>query len=394
MNPVRLWKESQRYLVGGVNSPVRSFKAVRCEPIFIERGKGCKVYDINHKEYIDYVLSWGALILGHCHPGVQGAMERQLTKGTAFGIPTELELTLARKITRIIPSIEKLRFTSTGTEAAMGAARLTRGFSGRKMLIKFKGCYHGASDVLFTDPKPSSDIMSLPFNELDRVKKCFRRFPKNIAGVIVEPVVGNSGVILPEHGFLQGLRRLTEEFGALLIFDEVITGFRLTYGGAQNLYNVIPDITILGKIIGGGTPCAAFGGCSKIMNCLAPKGRVYQAGTFSGNPLSMAAGCATLEVLSKKGLYDGLKDKTQRLCEGIMLIARSLGLGIRCAYIGSMFTIFFKNPSIYAAFFKGMLKEGILLPPSQFEAAFLSTAHTEKDIDKTLIAARKVLKSL
>lgn len=388
-----LWRESQRYLVGGVNSPVRSFKAVGQTPVFIERGKGSKIYDVNHNEYIDYILSWGALILGHCHPDVHRAIYEQLKKGASFGLPTKQELVLAKKISRVIPSIEKLRFTSTGTEAAMAAVRLAKGCTGRKIIIKFKGCYHGASDLLLNEMDPCG-LGVLPYNDIDTVKNYFKKYSKKIAAVIVEPVVGNSGVILQEDGFLEGLRRLTKQAGALLIFDEVITGFRFCYGGAQNLYRVKPDITILGKIIGGGLPCAAFGGQSEIMNNLAPLGKVYQAGTFSGNPLSMSAGSAALEVLSKKGTYNKLQDMTEKLCNGLMSLAHLSGIDITCPHIGSMFTIFFKTPKIYAAFFRGMLKEGVLLPPSQFEAAFLSTVHTNNDIEQTLNIAKKAIRRL
>lgn len=394
-----LWSEYQRYFPGGVNSPVRAFKAVKTKPIFIACARGSKIYDITGKEYIDYVLSWGALILGHCNPEVLSTIIEQLKKGTSYGVTTPLELTLAKKIIGAIPSIEKLRFTSTGTEAAMSSIRLARGYTGRDDIVRFNGCYHGSSDSLLINssgiPKClARHTITLPFNDLDAIKRCFKTRAKYISCVIVEPVVGNSGVILPEEDFLPYLREITKAHQALLIFDEVITGFRILYGGVQSLYNIDPDITILGKIIGGGLPCAAFGGKLKIMDCLAPDGSVYQAGTFSGNPLSMSAGNTTLEILSRPEAYDGVNARTERLCEGLKTIATSAGIDIRCPYIGSMFTIFFKNPEIYADFFKGMIKEGLLFPPSQFEAAFLSIAHTDEDIEKILKAGRKVFKSI
>jgi len=420
----RLFEEAQRYLPGGVDSPVRAFKAVGGTPLFITRGQGSRLYDEDGNEFIDYVGSWGPLILGHAHPRVVKAIKKAVEQGSSFGAPTELETTLAKLICGAMPSIEMLRFVNSGTEAAMSAIRLARAFTGRNKVLKFAGCYHGHSDGLLakvvsgmvTLGIPSSpgvpaavtaDTLVAPYNNLEAVEQFFKQFASDIAAVIVEPIAGNMGLVLPQHGFLERLRSLTRQYGALLIFDEVITGFRVAYGGAQQLYKIIPDLTCLGKIIGGGLPIGAYGGRRDIMQMVAPSGPVYQAGTLAGNPLAMTAGIETITILKESSAYQELEKKSSLLEKGIIEAVNKAGLDIQLPRIGSMFTIFFtKDPvtdyeaaaradtTLYARFFHQMLSQGVYLPPSQFEAAFVSLAHTDKDIQATFGAAEKAFDSL
>jgi glutamate-1-semialdehyde 2,1-aminomutase len=420
----QLFEEAQRYLPGGVDSPVRAFKAVGGTPIFIKRGHGSRLYDEDGNEFIDYVGSWGPLILGHGNPRVIKAIKKAVENGSSFGAPTELETTLAKLISDAMPSIEMVRFVNSGTEAAMSAIRLARAFTGRSKVLKFAGCYHGHSDGLLAKAGsgmatlgiPSSpgvpaavtaDTLVASYNNLEAVGQLFKDFGSDIAAVIVEPVAGNMGVVLPQPGFLEGLRSLTSRHGALLIFDEVITGFRVAYGGAQQLYKIKPDLTCLGKIIGGGLPVGAYGGRRDIMQMVAPSGEVYQAGTLSGNPLAMTAGIETIIILKESGAYQELERKAALLAAGIIEAARKAGVAIQLHRTGSMFTIFFaKNPvtdyetagkadtKLYAKFFHQMLSLGIYFPPSQFEAAFISTAHTKKDVQTTISAAGEAFASL
>jgi len=418
MKNKELFAEARRYIAGGVNSPVRAFKAVGGEPIFAAKGAGSKIYDVNGKEYIDYVLSWGPLILGHSHPTVVSEVMRVIEKGITFGLPTELETRLAKEIIKAIPSIELIRFVNSGTEATMSAIRLSRGFTGKDKVVKFSGCYHGHSDGLLVHagsglatygvpdsagvPKDfARNTIVLPYNDLEAVETIAKAEGEEIACIIVEPVAGNMGLVLPKEGFLKGLRKICTEYDIILIFDEVITGFRLIYGGAQDLFGVKPDLTCLGKVIGGGFPVGAYGGRAEIMQMLSPEGPVYQAGTLSGNPVAMAAGLATLKVLAEdSGIYQDLETKARRLCEGLKDNSQRCGVKIFSTQIGSMFCIFFievdvidyktaktSDASKYSKFFNAMLKEGIYLPPSQFETLFLSVAHTNEDIEKTLNAS-------
>lgn len=420
----QLFEEAQRYLPGGVDSPVRAFKAVGGTPLFIKRGSGCRLYDEDGNEYIDYVGSWGPLILGHAHPQIVRAIKKAVDNGSSFGAPTELETRLAKLICDAIPSIEMVRFVSSGTEAAMSAIRLARAFTSRNKIVKFAGCYHGHADGLLAKAGsgmatlgiPSSpgvpaavtaDTLIAPYNDLKTVEQLFKKLAPEIAAVIVEPVAGNMGVVLPQSGFLQGLRSLTKKYGVLLIFDEVITGFRVAYGGAQELYKIKPDLTCLGKVIGGGLPVGAYGGRKDIMKMVAPSGDVYQAGTLSGNPLAMTAGIETLTILKKPGAYEALERNTSVLEKSILKAAEKTGTKIRLARLGSMFTIFFAegpvtdygsasraDTKLYASFFNQMLSRGVYFPPSQFEACFVSTAHTSKDIKFTIDAAAKGLASI
>ena len=419
-----LFKEAQRYLPGGVDSPVRAFKAVGGTPLFIKRGQGSKLYDEDGNEFIEYVGSWGPLILGHAHPRVVKALKKAVEHGSSFGAPIELETTLARLISEAMPSIEMVRFVNSGTEATMSAIRLARAFTGRNKVLKFAGCYHGHSDGLLAKAGsgmatlgiPSSpgvpaavtaDTLVNPYNNLEAVEQLFKDFASDIAAVIVEPIAGNMGVVLPQPGFLESLRSLTSQYGALLIFDEVITGFRVAYGGAQSLYNISPDLTCLGKIIGGGLPVGAYGGRRDIMQMVAPSGPVYQAGTLAGNPLAMTAGIETISILKESNAYQQLEKKTALLEKGIMKAANRAGVNIQLPRMGSMFTIFFAkdvvtdyeaaaraDTKLYAKFFHQMLSQGVYFPPSQFEAAFISVAHTDKDIESTVSAAEKAFASL
>ncbi|HEY8489034.1 MAG TPA: glutamate-1-semialdehyde 2,1-aminomutase [Thermaerobacter sp.] len=417
-----LWQRARELLPGGVSSPVRAFAAVGGTPRFIDRAKGPYVTDVDGVRYVDYVMAWGPLILGHAHPAVVEAVQRQVERGTAYGAPTEVELALAEAITAAIPSMERVRFVNSGTEATMSALRLARAYTGRDKVVKFAGCYHGHADSLLVEAGsgvltlglPGSpgvtrgaaqDTWVLPYNDTAAVEELFARHGERIAAVIVEPIAGNMGVVPPEPGFLPALRRLTREAGALLIFDEVITGFRVGPGGAQGLLGITPDLTCLGKVIGGGLPVGAYGGRADIMERVAPAGPVYQAGTLSGNPLAMAAGLATLEVLSQPGTYERLERQAARLAEGLEAEARAQDVPYCLQRVGSMWTGFFHpgplrnlaevrqaDASFYARYFHGMLREGVYLPPSAFEAAFVSLAHTDQDIDFTVEAHARALR--
>ena len=412
-----LFEEAQRYIPGGVNSPVRAFRAVGGTPRFIARAAGSKVYDVDGREYLDYVASWGPMILGHAHPHVVRALQQAAEHGTSYGAPTEGEVTLARMICEAFPSIELVRLASSGTEAAMSAIRVARGYTKRDLIVKFDGCYHGHSDGLLVQagsgattlgiPNSSGvpsgytqQTLSLPFNNLAAVREAFGRYRGRIAAVVVEPVPGNMGVVLPAAGFLQGLRELTALEGALLVFDEVITGFRVLYGGAQHLYGVTPDLTVLGKIIGGGLPVGAFGGRRDIMEEIAPLGPVYQAGTLSGNPLAVTAGIETLRLLREPGVYERLETKARQLCDGVQGAAKSAGVSVYATRVGSMVCTFFTDQPVtdYASasssdtarfrrYFHSLLNAGIYVAPSQFEAGFVSTAHTDDDIERTIAAS-------
>ncbi len=413
----QLYAIAQELMPGGVSSPVRAFRAVGGTPRFIARGRGAILEDVDGNRYIDYVGSWGALILGHAHPAVVRALREAIRRGTSYGAPTEAEIELARRIQEAFPSIEKLRFVNSGTEATMSALRVARAATGRSKIVKFEGGYHGHADFLLaragsglaTFGIPDSagipeawvqDTLVAPYNNLEAVAALFERFPDQIAAVIVEPVAGNMGVVPPKPGFLEGLRSLTRRYGALLIFDEVITGFRVSRGGAQALYPVEPDLTCLGKIIGGGLPIGAYGGRRELMDWVAPTGPVYQAGTLSGNPLSMVAGRATLEQLTP-ALYQQLEERSAALAEGLQAAAERAGVPVQIHRAGSMLSVFFTEQAVvdyttaastdrarYARFFHAMLARGIYLPPSPLEAWFVSAAHTESHIERTIRAAR------
>ncbi len=424
MRSSQLLRRAQRLIPGGVNSPVRAFKAVGGKPVFIKRAKGARVYDVDGNSYIDYIGSWGPMILGHTHPKIVSALKKTVEAGTSYGAPTEAEVELAELVLEAFPSMEMVRFVNSGTEATMSAIRLARAHTGRSRIIKFEGCYHGHADSLLVKAGSGATTFGVPdspgvpldiakntytavYNDLGSVREIFERDPEGIACVIVEGVPGNMGVVPPKAGFLEGLRVLTQEYGALLIMDEVMSGFRLCYGGAQTLYNIVPDITCLGKVIGGGLPVGAFGGRKDIMEKLAPSGPVYQAGTLSGNPLAMRAGIETLRLLKKKGTYEKLLNTTNTLCDGIEDIIKRRGLPLRIQRAGSMFTLFFTPEQVrnyqdavgsdlegFARYFGRMLSKGILLPPSQFEACFVSLAHTQKEVEETLDAVDKSLKNL
>ena len=416
-----LFQEAQKYIPGGVNSPVRAFKAVGGNPLFIAKAKGPRITDVDGNEFIDYVSSWGPLIFGHAHPRIVDAVSRQAQLGTSFGAPTELEIELAQKVVAAVPSIESVRLVSSGTEAALSALRLARGFTGRDKIVKFEGCYHGHGDSLLV--KAGSGVLSLglpdcpgivadlakntlnlPYNDTQAVEQLFRKMGKEIACLIVEPIGGNMGVVPPQPGFLELLRKVTAESGALLIFDEVITGFRVSYGGAQKLYGVSPDLTCLGKIIGGGLPVGAYGGKKEIMDHIAPVGAVYQAGTLSGNPLAVTAGIEMLNLLSQPGVYEDLENKSERLCKGFKKNVKKLGVTATFTRVGSMFSMFFTDQEIvnfdsvktsdtdlFKRYFNAMLEEGIYIAPSQFEAGFMSAVHTDDDIDQTIAAQSRAL---
>lgn len=420
----RLYRKAERLMPGGVNSPVRSFNAVSGTPVFISRAKGAYLYDEDGNKYTDYMSSWGPLILGHAAPEVVSAVKKAAGRGTSYGAPCENEIELARLIVDSFPSVEMVRMTSSGTEATMSGVRLARAYTNRDYIVKFEGCYHGHADYLLvkagsgatTFGSPSSPgvpksfvdkTLLAKYNNLSSVEKLFKKHGNKIAAVILEPVAGNMGVVPPRKGFLEGLRKITRDSGALLIFDEVITGFRLGKGGAQKKYGVTPDITCLGKIIGGGLPVGAFGARKDVMSMVAPIGPMYQAGTLSGNPLAMAAGLATLTKLGQRGNYGKLEKMTEQLVEGIRDIIRKLGTKACINSVGSMFTVFFTatvpvdyataltcDTKIYSKFFENLLRAGIMFPPSQFEAVFVSLAHTEKDINKTLNAVYKSLKDI
>jgi glutamate-1-semialdehyde 2,1-aminomutase len=418
------FKRALKSIPGGVNSPVRACKAVKADPIFFERGEGAYLIDVDGNRYIDYVCSWGPLILGHAHPEVIGSIYFASKKGTSFGAPTWQEVELAELIKNSIPSIEKIRLVNSGTEATMSAIRLARAYTGRKKIIKFEGCYHGHVDSLLvkagsglatfgipaTPGVPeelTSHTLNLPFNDFSAVEKAFLEYGKEIAAVIVEPIPGNMGVVLPENGFLEFLREITQKYKALLIFDEVITGFRIGPSGAQGKYGINPDLTCLGKIIGGGLPVGAYGGKEEIMNLVSPEGPVYQAGTLSGNPIAVAAGIATLKELLKPGTYERLEYISEKLEKGIREVLKELKLPYQINRAGSMLTLFFTEKEVkdfqsaltsdtekFAIFWQKMLEEGIYLPPSQFEAWFVSLSHGEKEIEKTISAIYKVLKEM
>jgi glutamate-1-semialdehyde 2,1-aminomutase len=419
-----VFERGMKTLVGGVDSPVRAFRAVGGTPLVIDRALGARLFDVDGREYIDYVCSWGALILGHAHPDVVAAIADQAARGTSYGMTSPLEIELGERITRALPSVEMVRFVSSGTEATMSAARLARAFTKRDLIVKFEGCYHGHSDGFLSEagsglatfgiaacpgvPAAFAELtLNAPFNDVAALEKLFAQHAGKIAAVIVEPVVANMGVVPPADGYLQKLREITKREGALLIFDEVITGFRLGYAGAQGVYGITPDLTALGKIIGGGLPVAAYGGRREIMEHLAPLGPVYQAGTLSGNPLAMRAGLATLPTLEAPGFYDALNRKTARLAEGFVSALRKSGVAARVNVAGSLLTVFFGAGEIrnyddakkadakkFAAFFQAMLERGVFLPPSQYEALFISAAHTEVDIERTIEAARESLRSI
>jgi glutamate-1-semialdehyde 2,1-aminomutase len=420
----RLYEISLTLIPGGVNSPVRACKSVGTTPIFIDRADGSRIVDADGNNYIDYIGSWGPMILGHRHPAVIDAIENVLKRGMSFGAPTDLEAELARIVIEAVPSMEMVRMVNSGTEATMSAIRLARGFTGRNKIIKFDGCYHGHADTLLVEAGsgvatlniPGSpgvpeqvveNTLSLPFNDIDAVTDVMEKQGDDIACIIVEPIGGNMGLIKPVDGFLEALLRLTQKTGALLIFDEVMTGFRVAYGGAQALYNISPDLTCLGKIIGGGMPVGAYGGRKDIMSHIAPQGPVYQAGTLSGNPVAMAAGIATLGELQKPGFYENLDRMSEKLLAGLEAAARDTGTAATADRAGSMMGLFFTDQPVknfvdaktsdlelFSSYYKGMLAEGIYLAPSQFEALFVSAAHTEEDIDVTIRAAEAVLKGI
>jgi glutamate-1-semialdehyde 2,1-aminomutase len=415
----KLFSDAIKVIPGGVNSPVRAFKAVGSKPIFIDRAKGPYLYDADGNKYIDYCLSWGPMILGHANAKVLEQVKKVMARGTSFGIPTDLETQLAKMIARTIDSVEKVRLVSSGTEAVMTAVRLARGCTGRDKIIKFIGCYHGHVDHMLvhagsgatTLGTPSSPgvpkdftkhTILLPYNNTDMLEKAFKKYKGQIAALIVEPIAGNMGVVPPAGDFLKTMRKLCTKNGSILIFDEVITGFRIKYGSVQGLFGVKADLTCLGKIIGGGFPIGACGGRARLMNNLAPTGKVYQAGTLSGNPVCVAAGIATLNLLKSKKVYSRLDASAKRLCDGIQQVLRERDIKHTINQIGSMFTLFFNpNPvtdyasavksdtARYAKFHNAMLKQGIYLPPSQFEACFFSTEHKPRDIDRTISAVRK-----
>jgi glutamate-1-semialdehyde 2,1-aminomutase len=419
-----IFERAEKVLVGGVNSPVRAFSSVGGEPLIVERARGSRLYDADGNELLDYIGSWGAMLLGHAHPAVTAAIAQQAQHGTSFGLTTELELELAWRITRAIPFLEKIRFVSSGTEATMSALRLARAFTGRDLLIKFEGCYHGHADSFLSQagsglatlgmascpgvPQALAELtLNAPYNDLNAVERLFARYAGKIAAVIVEPIAANMGVVLPQTGFLPGLRELTRKNGALLIMDEVITGFRLHYGAAQSLLGVEGDLTTLGKIIGGGLPVAAYGGRAEIMNHVAPLGKVYQAGTLAGNPLAMRAGIATLDELATPGRYDELGRLSKELVAGLQRTVKEAGLPATLNTQGSLATLFFCDGPVrnyddakrsdtvrYARFFREMLNRGILLAPSQFEALFVSMAHSRDDISRTVIAAGESLSAV
>ncbi|HEY7826032.1 MAG TPA: glutamate-1-semialdehyde 2,1-aminomutase [Candidatus Acidoferrales bacterium] len=419
-----IFERGKKHLVGGVNSPVRAFRAVGGTPLVIDHAEGARLFDVDGREYIDYVCSWGALIHGHAHPQITSAVAEQLTRGTSYGMTSPLEIELAALVKTALPSIELLRFVSSGTEATMSALRAARAFTKRDLVLKFEGGYHGHSDSFLVDagsglatfgtasspgvPQALAKLtLNAPYNDLEAVERLFKEHAGKIAAVIVEPVAANMGVAQPVARFLEGLREITQREGAVYILDEVITGFRIAYGGAQNLFGIQPDLTILGKIIGGGLPVAAYGGRRDIMEQVSPLGAVYQAGTLSGNPLAMRAGLASLALLEKPGFYEDLNLKTERLAEGLRAELNASGVPGQVNVAGSLLTLFFNSAPVrdyagakrsdtarYAAFFTQMLERGIFLPPSQFEAFFVSAAHTDADIDRTIVAARDSLRAI
>jgi glutamate-1-semialdehyde 2,1-aminomutase len=421
---IGLYHRALEMIPGGVNSPVRAFKAIGIPPTFMERAKGSKIFDVDGNEYIDYVGSWGPMILGHAHPKIVAALKKAIPKGTSYGAPTPLEVELASKVKKAFPSMEMVRMVSSGTEAVMSAIRVARGYTGRTKIIKFEGCYHGHGDSLLVKAGSGATTFGIPdslgipeelakhtltaiYNDLESVKALVTQFPDQIACIIVEPIAGNMGVVLPERGFLEGLRNICNEKGILLIFDEVITGFRAAYGGAQAIYKIKADMTCLGKIIGGGLPVGAYGGKKEVMDKVSPLGGIYQAGTLSGNPLAMTAGITILELLKSKKIYQDLEKKTLYLTERISECVEERGIPFTLNQATGLFTLFFTEGPVkdyrtakisdtkrFAQFFIGMMEQGIYLPPSQFEAWFISLAHTQKDLDKTIEACTIALKKI
>jgi glutamate-1-semialdehyde 2,1-aminomutase len=420
----KLFQKALRVIPGGVNSPVRAFRAVGGNPLFIDKAKGSKIYDVDGNSYIDYVLSWGPMILGHAHPRIVKALKNAVTKGTSYGAPTALEVELAELVLKVYPSMDKVRMVNSGTEATMSAIRVARGFTGRDRIIKFEGCYHGHADGLLVKagsgaatfglpdspgvPKSyARNTITLPYNDIPALKKMIEKEWRSIACVIIEPVVGNIGCVLPKQGFLETLRKLTKRHGIVLIFDEVMTGFRVSFGGAQAYYGIKPDMTCLGKVIGGGLPVGAYGGKKEIMSMISPEGPVYQAGTLSGNPLAMTAGIETIKELSKPGTYNLLEKKSGMLEKALVDASKRAGVKTRFYRAGSMFCTYFTDKDVYdyntaktadagkfSRFFGQMLQKGINLAPSQFEAGFMSLAHSEKDIDNTAKAVFEALKKI
>ena len=419
-----LYHSSLNLMPGGVSSPVRSFRSVGGTPFFVEKGKGARITDADGKQYVDYVMSYGPLILGHANEEVLEKVHKTLDKGMSFGAPTGFELELAKLVTSAVPSIQKIRFVSSGTEATMSAIRLARAHTDKKKIIKFDGGYHGHGDPFLVAagsgvatlgipdspgvlPEVTQNTISLPYNNLEKVKECFSAHGKEIAAIIVEPVAGNMGVVPPKAGFLEGLRKLCDDYDSLLIFDEVMTGFRVAFGGAQEKYGITPDLTCLGKIIGGGMPVGAYGGKSEIMDKVAPSGPVYQAGTLSGNPVSMAAGIKTLKILKNEQQYQNLEYRSQYLADELKKKSEKHNIPVIINRVGSMFTVFFSNSPVenfedakksdtkrFAKYFHGMLERGVFIPPAQFEAWFVSTAHNEDDLHQTIHAHEQVMKEL
>ena len=417
----KLFQKACKVMPGGVNSPVRAFKSVGGNPLFVKKASGSKIWDVDGNKYIDYVASWGPLIFGHAHPQIVDALKRQAELGTSYGASTELEIELAEQVVSLVPSLEIVRMVNSGTEAVMSAIRLARGVTGRDKIVKFEGCYHGHVDSMLVKagsglaslgipecPGIVEDLakntLTLPFNNVKKVKELFAAEGNNIAGIIVEPIGGNMGVVPPKKGFLETLREVTTEAGAILIFDEVMTGFRVALGGAQSLYNVCPDLTCLGKVIGGGLPVGAYGGSKKLMDNIAPTGSIYQAGTLSGNPLAMTAGIEMLKLLSMPSVYDDLEYKSEKLCTGYKLNIEKLGIAARFTRVGSMFSMFFTDQDIvdfesakssdthfFQSYFTALLEEGVYIAPSQFEAGFMSAVHTDEEIEQTIESNYKAL---
>ena len=417
----KLFQKACKVMPGGVNSPVRAFKSVGGNPLFVKKASGSKIWDVDGNKYIDYVASWGPLIFGHAHPQIVDALKRQAELGTSYGASTELEIELAEQVVSLVPSLEVVRMVNSGTEAVMSAIRLARGVTERDKIVKFEGCYHGHVDSMLVKagsglaslgipecPGIVEDLakntLTLPFNNAKKVKELFAVEGNNIAGIIVEPIGGNMGVVPPKKGFLETLREVTTEAGAILIFDEVMTGFRVALGGAQSLYNVCPDLTCLGKVIGGGLPVGAYGGSKKLMDNIAPTGSIYQAGTLSGNPLAMTAGIEMLKLLSIPSVYDDLEYKSEKLCTGYKLNIEKLGIAARFTRVGSMFSMFFTDQDIvdfesakssdthfFQSYFTALLEEGVYIAPSQFEAGFMSAVHTDEEIEETIESNYKAL---